>query len=56
MTIGPSPADHNLGEGAARESVELLRPYPSEEMRAYRVRPTVDSPKNDTPECIEPAA
>ena len=35
---------------------ELLRPYPSEAIRAYPVRTVVNSPKNDGPECIEPAA
>jgi putative SOS response-associated peptidase YedK len=35
---------------------ELRRPHPSEAMRAYRVSTAVNSPKNDGPECIEPAA
>ncbi len=35
---------------------ELLRPYPSELMDVYPVRPIVNSPKNNGPECIEPAA
>ena len=34
---------------------ELLRPYPSDEMRAYRVSTAVNSVKNDGPECLEPA-
>ncbi len=33
---------------------ELLLPYPSEELRAYRVSPRVNSPRNDDPRCIEP--
>lgn len=32
----------------------LLLPYPSEELRAYRVSPRVNSPRNDDPGCIEP--
>ncbi len=33
----------------------LLRQYPAEKMRAYRVSTAVNSPKNNTPECIEEA-
>jgi putative SOS response-associated peptidase YedK len=33
----------------------LLRPYPSEEMVAYPVGTTVNSPRNERPECIAPA-
>ena len=32
----------------------LLMPYPAEEMAAYAVSPLVNSPRNDTPVCIEP--
>ncbi|UCE00676.1 MAG: SOS response-associated peptidase [Chloroflexota bacterium] len=32
----------------------LLRPYPSEEMEAYAVSKVVNSPQNDSPECIIP--
>ncbi len=45
-----------LGEDAARDVAELLRPYPSEEMRAYRVSAAVNSAKNDGPECVEAVA
>lgn len=31
----------------------LLKPYPTEEMEAYPVSTLVNSPKNDSPECIE---
>lgn len=33
----------------------LLAQYPAEKMRAYRVSTAVNSPKNNTPECIEEA-
>ncbi|MDH3866623.1 MAG: SOS response-associated peptidase [Desulfobulbaceae bacterium] len=33
---------------------KLLRPYPPEEMTAYWVSSEVNSPKNDTPDCIKP--
>lgn len=36
--------------------LDLLRPYPAEEMDAYTVSPTVNSVKNDSPECIEPVS
>lgn len=32
----------------------LLKPYPPELMRAYRVSPVVNSPRNDSPECLSP--
>ena len=32
----------------------LLQPYPSNMMEAYEVSSIVNSPKNDTPNCIEP--
>lgn len=32
--------------------LELLKPYPSNEMDFYRVSTIVNSPKNDVPECI----
>jgi len=35
---------------------ELLQPYPAEEMAAYPVSTMVNSPKQDTPACIEPLA
>jgi len=34
----------------------LLRPYPAEEMEAYEVSRLVNSPDNNTPECIRPIA
>jgi putative SOS response-associated peptidase YedK len=36
------------------EVLELLKPYPSEEMEYYEVSPAVNSPRNDTPLCVEP--
>nr|ALS91378.1 putative ACR, COG2135 [uncultured bacterium] len=33
----------------------LLKPYPADEMEAYAVSTAVNSPKHDTPDCIEPA-
>jgi putative SOS response-associated peptidase YedK len=46
--LGPGSSD-------AGELVPLLRPFPSEAMRAYLVGSRVNSPKNDGPECLEPA-
>jgi putative SOS response-associated peptidase YedK len=34
----------------------LLRPYPAQEMEAHPVSRLVNSPGNDTPQCIEPLA
>ncbi|ALJ00161.1 SOS response-associated peptidase [Rufibacter tibetensis] len=36
--------------------VELLRPYPAEEMKAYPVSALVNSPKNDVPSVLEPVS
>jgi putative SOS response-associated peptidase YedK len=36
------------------DPADLLRPYPSDAMRAYPVSPRVNSPKNDDAELIEP--
>lgn len=33
---------------------DFLQPYPAEEMSAYPVSSLVNSPKNDTPTCLEP--
>jgi putative SOS response-associated peptidase YedK len=33
----------------------LLRPYPAKDMKGYPVSLLVNSPRNDTPECIAPA-
>jgi len=34
----------------------LCQPFPAEQMEAYPVSTIVNSPKNDLPECIVPAA
>lgn len=34
--------------------LELLKPYPAEEMEAFAVNKTVNNARNDVPECIEP--
>jgi putative SOS response-associated peptidase YedK len=34
----------------------VLRPYPSEAMTAYPVSALVNNPRNDKPQCVEPAA
>jgi putative SOS response-associated peptidase YedK len=33
---------------------QLLVPYPAKEMETYRVSSKVNSPGNDTPDCIKP--
>ena len=34
--------------------LSMLNPYPSEEMEYYDVSPRVNSPRNNSPECIKP--
>jgi putative SOS response-associated peptidase YedK len=36
--------------------VPLLRPYPSDAMRAYSVGLLVNNPRNDGPACLDPAS
>lgn len=43
-------------DGDAAALSELLRPYPDGEMEAYPVSKLVNAPRNDSPECIRPAA
>lgn len=42
------------GETRTDKLVELLKPYPAEEMQAYPVSSMVNSPNNDVPELIRP--
>ncbi len=53
MPVILAPADHAawLGEDQVRDVAELLRPYPSEALRAYRVSTAVNNVKNDGPGC-----
>lgn len=41
-------------EGAVAAALALLQPYPGDDLEAYAVSPLVNSPANDTPECVEP--
>ncbi len=41
-------------EQSPNELTGLLRPYPAEQMTAYPVSTTVNSPKNDSPACVAP--
>ncbi|MFY9569979.1 MAG: SOS response-associated peptidase, partial [Blastocatellia bacterium] len=36
--------------------LDLLQPYPADKMSAYQVSTLVNSVKNDSPQCIEPAS
>lgn len=49
LWLDPSVEDH-------RRLLDLLRPYPTDEMDAYAVSSVVNSVKNDSPACIERAA
>ena len=58
MPVILSLADYDLwldNEFEGREQLEsMLQPYPAEEMIAYPVSTLVNSPRNDSPKCIEP--
>jgi putative SOS response-associated peptidase YedK len=47
--LDPAVEDHT-------RLLDFLQPYPAAEMAAYTVSKLVNSVKNDSPECIEPAA
>jgi putative SOS response-associated peptidase YedK len=42
------------GEKDPASLEHILRPYPDDDMRAFPVSRTVNSPRNDSPECIVP--
>ncbi len=58
IILAPETYSAWLGEdsAAAPELLALLTPFPPDAMRAYPVSTVVNSPKNDTPECVAPAA
>ena len=44
------------GDQKADDLMPLMKPFPAELMKAYPVSTFVNSPRNDTPETIEPLA
>ncbi|HEV7224065.1 MAG TPA: SOS response-associated peptidase [Pirellulales bacterium] len=58
MPVIVAPADYGLWLDAAVQEPErltpLLRPYADAEMEAYPVSTLVNSPKNNSPKCLEP--
>ncbi len=57
MPVILAPSDYDIWldpEFQNRDTLlELLRPYPAEEMKAFPVSTVVNSPRNDTPACVE---
>jgi len=57
MPVILSSNDYDLwlnSEVQDREQLEFLfEPFPSSDMKAFPVSTTVNSPKNDRPECVE---
>ena len=58
MPVIIAPKDDGLWLDAAVQEPErlqpLLRPFPEAEMEAYPVSTLVNSPKRNSPRCIEP--
>ncbi len=55
VILAPRHYEPWLQDTTPAESLQqLLVPYPAEAMAAYKVGPGVNSPKNDTPQCIKP--
>jgi putative SOS response-associated peptidase YedK len=56
VILAPADFDRWLDPGAQHpgEVQDLLRPYPSGEMRFYPVSTHVNNPRNEDPRCIEP--
>jgi putative SOS response-associated peptidase YedK len=51
------PVEHHrvwLGETENGDLKELLKPYPSEEMKMWPISERVNSPKNNDPSLLEP--
>jgi putative SOS response-associated peptidase YedK len=57
VILAPDVHDVWLDPASRRnELTGLLAPYPEDEMEAYPVSRFVNSPSNNDPRCIEPAA
>jgi putative SOS response-associated peptidase YedK len=59
MPVILSPADYDRWlqpQDTERPPVDLLRPFPAEKMRAWKVGPDVGSPKKDSPDLRLPVA
>ena len=59
MPVIVEPEDFDLWlnpEPNPEQGLHLLRPYPTEKMTAYPVSTTVNNPRNDVPDCIQPLA
>lgn len=58
MPVIIAPKDYDLWLDAAVQEPErlqpLLQPYPDSEMEAYPVSTLVNSPKNNSPQCVDP--
>lgn len=55
LIIDPRDYDRWLALGdSERPPVDLLRPYDSEQMKMWRVKPDVGNVKNDRPDLLEP--
>jgi putative SOS response-associated peptidase YedK len=57
VIVEPAHYDRWLDPGAheAADLIEILRPYPADQMSYYAVSRYVNSPENEGPECIRPA-
>ena len=51
--MGHQWLEHDYGDSAPVLAA-VLRPWPSEPMEAWDVSPSVNSPENDSPACIQP--
>ena len=54
VILQPKDYDRWLTPGDPTHPVDLLRPFPAEQMKAWQVDRKVCNVKNDTPDCIEP--
>ncbi len=54
VILAPSDYERWLDVQADSNPVDLLRPYPSDAMRAYPVSTRVNSPENDDQQLIDP--
>ena len=55
MPVIISPEDYDTWlTGTPEQALALLKPYPAQAMRAYPVSAKVNSPKNDSPELVDP--
>jgi putative SOS response-associated peptidase YedK len=54
MPVILSPSDYNTWLSEEEDPSDLLRPFPSDDMRVWPISTRVNKPENDDPSILEP--